>query len=231
MEVGKVLPVEWLYHPASTSGLAMRTDWYIFMAAGTAVGIFVYACIAWCLIAYRRGRSGDAQQFSGNPPLEILYVVVPLLMVIGLFVVTYVIEMPVDRVAYAAIAGGATQPPNRVQVTAFRWSWRFAYPNGTTTYGTPTFPPTLYLPLGEVSEVDLRSVDVTHSFWVPAFLFKRDAIPGMTNVFDITPNRLGAFVGRCAQFCGLDHALMSFVVDVVPAARYHRMLATGKMTP
>ncbi len=81
-------------------------------------------------------------------------------------------------------------------------------------------PPTLYLPLGRPTEIDLRSEDVTHSFWVPAFLFKRDAIPGMTNVFDITPTRTGTFPSRCAQFCGLDHALMTFVVRVVPAAAY-----------
>ena len=63
---------------------------------------------------------------------------------------------------------------------------------------------------------------MTHSFWVPAFLFKRDAIPGMINVFDITPNRTGRFVSRCAQFCGLDHALMNFVVEVVPQSTYAR---------
>lgn len=209
----------------------MRADWYIFMAAGAAVGIFVYACITWCLVAYRQRNGRTAESFDGNAPLEILYVVVPLLVVIALFIVTFIIEMPIDHVAYAAGGGSPTTPPNRVQVTAFRWSWRFEYPNGTAAYGTPATPPTLYLPLGEISELDLRSADVTHSFWVPAFLFKRDAIPGMTNVFDITPNRIGAFPGRCAQFCGLNHALMAFTVDVVPAAQYRRMLAMGTTTP
>lgn len=222
-ELGKVLAVEWLYHPASTAGVAMRTDWYIFMAAGTAVGIFVYACIVWCLVAYRQRSDRNAATFDGNPPLEMLYVIVPTLMVIALFIVTFLIETPIDHVA--------ASPPNRVEITAFRWSWRFQYPNGKAAYGTPMSPPTLYLPLGEVSELDLRSADVTHSFWVPAFLFKRDAIPGMTNVFDITPNRAGSFTGRCAQFCGLDHALMSFTIQVVPPAEYQRMLATGKTTP
>ena len=222
--------MEWFYHPASTAGVAMRNDWTIFVAAGSAVGIFVYVCIVWCLIAYRRRDARGAASFDGNPPLEMLYTVIPLLIVVALFVVTYAIEMPIDHVAYAD-AGSTTHPPNRVQITAFRWSWRFEYPNGVTTYGTPLAPPTLYLPLNETSELDLRSADVTHSFWVPAFLFKRDAIPGMTNVFDITPNRGGSFVGRCAQFCGLDHALMSFVVRIVPASQYRRMLATGKAAP
>ncbi|MBV8530270.1 MAG: cytochrome c oxidase subunit II [Candidatus Eremiobacteraeota bacterium] len=211
--------MQWLANPASSHGLAMRADWYVFIAAGLFVGLFVYACIFWCLIAYRRSRNGQPAQFSGNPPLEILYVAVPLLMVVGLFGVTFAIEVPVDHVAAA--------PPNRVSVTAFRWSWRFEYPNGTTIFGTPGAPPTLYLPVAETTEIDLRSADVTHSFWVPAFLFKRDAIPGMTNVFDLAPNRLGRFPARCAQFCGLDHALMTFLVAVVPRIAYERYLASN----
>jgi cytochrome c oxidase subunit 2 len=131
--------------------------------------------------------------------------------------------MPIDHVSDA---------PNRTAVTAFRWSWRFDYSNGVTTSGTPASPPTLYLPVGRPTEIDLRSDDVTHSFWVPAFLFKRDAIPGMTNVFDLTPTRTGTFLGRCAQFCGLDHALMTFVVRVVPQSAYSRYLASnGRAVP
>lgn len=211
-------------NPASSHGLLMRTDWYIFIAAGIVVGSYVYGCIAWCLIRYRRRANLQPPQFSGNTALEVVYVVLPLLMVIALFGVTYAIEVPVDNVA--------TTPANKIDVTAFRWSWRFEYPGGATGFGTPASPPTLYLPQGEATEIDLRSADVTHSFWVPAFLFKRDAIPGMTNVFDLTPIRSGRFIGQCAQFCGLDHALMSFTVQVVPRAAYDRFIASrGAITP
>ena len=202
----------------------MRTDWYIFIGAGIFVGLYVYACIFWCLLRYRRRNDDMPKQFSGNTALEVLYAVLPLLIVGGLFAVTYVIELQVDHVA--------ANPANKVAVTAFRWSWQFRYPGGTAAFGTPNAPPTLYLPQGETTEIDLRSVDVTHSFWVPAFLFKRDAIPGMTNVFDLTPNRTGRFVGRCAQYCGLDHALMSFTVQVVPLAAYDRFIASkGAVRP
>jgi cytochrome c oxidase subunit II len=213
-----------LADPASTPGIAMRTDWYVFIAAGAFVGAFVYACIAWCLIAYRRKPGREAQQFAQNSPLEMLYVAIPVVMVVALFIFTYRIEVPVDSVAATS---------NRVAVTAFRWSWEFVYPGRTvTSIGTPAQPPTLYMPLGRLTEIDLRSDDVTHSFWVPAFLFKRDAIPGMTNVFDITPNRLGTFQARCAQFCGLDHAVMTFAVKVVSDAAYDRYLASrGSVLP
>jgi cytochrome c oxidase subunit 2 len=217
--------MRWLFDPASVQGVLMRGDWYVFIGAGIAVGLFVYACIFWCLIAYRRRPGREPAQFKNNPPLEITYVVIPFLIVVGLFALTYLVELPVDHVS--------AHPQERVAVTAFRWSWRFHY-LGTPieVVGTPMQPPTLYLPVGRVTEVDLTSTDVTHSFWVPAFLFKRDAIPGMTNVFNLTPSRLGTFRGRCAQFCGLEHALMTFNVKVVPAAAFDRYLASaGSVTP
>ncbi|MBV8723833.1 MAG: cytochrome c oxidase subunit II [Candidatus Eremiobacteraeota bacterium] len=215
--------MEWLIHPASSAGVAMRSDWYMFMGAGIAVALIVYGCIAWCLIAYRRRTPAQAARFDGNPRLEVLYTAIPLAIVIALFGVTYAIEMPIDR---------AGNPSDRIAVTAFRWSWRFEYPGGVSVNGTPENPPTLYLPIGRTTEIDLRSADVTHSFWIPAFLFKRDAIPGMTNTFDLSPTRVGRFPGRCAQFCGLEHANMTFAVAVVPDDRYRRYLASkGSAVP
>ena len=210
--------MRWLIDPASTQGATMRGDWYVFIVAGLCVGAFVYACIFWCIIAYRRRDGRDPARFTRNTPLEITYVVIPLLIVIGLFGVTLRDEISVDAVS--------PNPGNHVGVTAFRWSWRFAYPGGFSTSGTPADPPTLYLPLGRPTQIELTSIDVTHSFWIPAFLFKRDAIPGVRNDFDVTPARIGMFLGRCAQFCGIDHALMTFEVKVVPEAAYDRYLAS-----
>lgn len=197
----------------------MRRDWYVFMAVAAAVAVFVYANIAWCIFAYRAREGRRPATFSGNAPLEIAYTAIPLLIVAGLFALTYAVEMPIDRVA--------AKPVDPIDVTAFRWSWRFEYAGSPIAYqGTPELPPTLYLPVGRTTEIDLRSADVTHSFWVPAFLFKRDAIPGMTNVFDLTPSRIGTFPSRCAQFCGLEHAMMTFRVEVVPDAVYDRFIAS-----
>ena len=211
--------MKWLFDPASIQGVAMAGDWWVFIAAGTFVGIYVYAAIFWCLFRYRR-RDRSAASFERNTPLELTYTIIPFLMVLGLFAKTYAVERPVDHVA--------GRPQLEVGVLAFRWSWRFHYiGTNVVSAGTPRNPPTLYLPLERLTEFDLTTSDVNHSFWVPAFLFKRDAIPGMTNVFDITPNRLGTFLGRCAQYCGLDHAYMTFVVKVVPGAAFDRYLASG----
>ena len=211
--------MRWLFDPASQQGVAMRADWYVFVAAGIAVGLFVYASIFWCLIAYRRRTGREPAAFKNNPPLEITYAAIPFLLVLALFAVTFAIEMPIDE--------AAASPQQRISATAFRWSWQFDYGGGVVSSGTTMQPPALYLPLGRTTEIALRSADVTHSFWVPAFLFKRDAIPGMTNAFDVTPRHAGTYLSRCAQFCGLEHGLMTFYVKVVPAAAFDRYLSSG----
>lgn len=211
--------MKWLFDPASVQGVAMAGDWYVFIGAGVAVGIYVYVAIFWCLFRYRRRRS-EPQQFEKNTPLELTYTIVPLLIVAALFVKTFLVERPIDRVA--------ANPQEKIAVVAFRWSWQFNYlGSNVSATGTPRRLPTLYLPLGRLTELDLTTADVNHSFWVPSFLFKRDAIPGMTNVFDVTPSRIGTFAGRCAQYCGLDHAHMAFAVKVVPAASFDRYIASN----
>ncbi len=84
--------------------------------------------------------------------------------------------------------------------------------------------PTLWLPKGEKVRFILSSNDVIHSFWVVPFLFKQDVIPGHTNVFEVTPNQEGTFMGKCAELCGVDHSRMLFNVKVVSPERYQQHL-------
>jgi cytochrome c oxidase subunit II len=213
-----------VFDPATLQGQTMRGDWLVFIAASIAVGVVVYAFILVPLLVWRRRSERLPPQFAANGPLEIGGAVVSLLLVGVLFYFTYRTEVPVDAVS--------AHPYQVVDVTGFRWSWEFDYPGaGIHIVGTPNRPPELVLPLGERTQIELHSVDVNHSFWVPAFLFKRDAIPGMVNRFDLTPVKSGRFAGLCTQFCGLDHALMTFTVRVVPAQAYRAWLASGGRTP
>ncbi|MFD8590418.1 cytochrome c oxidase subunit II [Streptomyces sp. NPDC059637] len=98
----------------------------------------------------------------------------------------------------------------------------------TKVKGAPSPGPVLYLPKGETVQFILSSRDVIHSFWVPNFLFKMDVIPGKTNVFEVTPNKEGTFVGKCAELCGVDHARMLFNVKVVSPEEYRAHLQTLK---
>jgi cytochrome c oxidase subunit II len=120
---------------------------------------------------------------------------------------------------------------HHVKVVGQQWSWSFNYLDEDAvagqdvfTVGTTADRPTLVLPVGESVDVDLVSPDVIHSFWVPAFLFKMDVVPGRLNSFSFTPTEEGTFVGRCAELCGAYHSRMLFDVDVRSAEEYDEYL-------
>jgi cytochrome c oxidase subunit II len=185
------------------------------------VGAVVYALIIGVAIAYRR-RSGDEglpPQTRYNIPLEVMYTVIPLLIVIVLFVFTFRTEVAVDHVSKT--------PAVVVNVTGFQWQWRFDYSTGVSVVGGPGRIPTMVLPVGQVVQINLFAQDVIHSFFVPAFLFKRDAIPGVHNRFDITIPKAGTYRGECAEYCGLDHGDMTFYVKAVSAGEFRAWLASG----
>jgi len=131
-------------------------------------------------------------------------------------------------------------PDHVVKVVGQQWSWTFNYVDDkalggsgdmnaceaegadTCVYqvGTPADIPTLYLPVGESVRFELSSPDVIHSFWVPAFTYKLDVIPGRDNAFTMTPDREGTYEGRCAELCGTYHSRMLFNVEVVSAQEF-----------
>jgi len=205
---------------------ALHQMWVVFFWAGVGVAIVVYGLIAWCVLRYRRRSTDDSfpPQFRRNNRMEIFYTAVPILMVIALFFISYAAERHVETIA--------RQQQVVVDVTGFRWSWRFEYPQlGVSVIGTPDKPPEFVLPVDATTRLNVASVDVDHSFWVPGFLFKRDAIPGLQNVFDWTPTKVGTYRGECGEFCGLNHAVMSFTVKIVTQrefdswVRSHRRVA------
>jgi cytochrome c oxidase subunit II len=191
--------------------------WSVFLVAAAVVYALVAGLIVWSAIAYRRRDPATVQAaaFSKNVPLELTWTVIPVLIAGGLFAVTYPAERHVESVV--------TPPAETVQVVGFRWSWRFLYPREHVAIeGTSDKPPELVLPAGRTTEIRLSSSDVIHAFWVPAFLFKRDAVPGMVNVFDLTPQKEGVYPARCAEYCGTFHAHMSFTVRVVSPEAFAR---------
>jgi len=179
------------------------------------VAAIVYGLIVWSVVRYRRKNENLPKQTRYHGPLEITYTVIPILIVIGIFIATYSTEKKVDRVV--------DHPDLVVHVTAFQWQWRFQYPDsGIQVVGTPGHAPQLVLPVGKTVRIDLTAQDVIHAFFVPQFLFKRDAIPGHPNRFDLRITNAGTFHGECAEFCGLNHAFMSFSVKAVPMSDFQR---------
>jgi cytochrome c oxidase subunit 2 len=204
----------------------MASDWLLFAGVAAVVAATVLTLVLFPLVRWRR-RPGDAPppQFRNNYPLEIFWTAVPLAIVAGLFFYTYRAEARIDDVV--------ARPSVVVNVEAYRWGWTFAYRGGPTVGGSAGAPsvfgdavpmPTLVVPAGETTRIELSARDVDHGFWIPAFYFKRDAIPGQTTAFDLTPDKLGTYVGRCSAFCGLQHPLMLFRVRVVTPEAYGRWL-------
>jgi cytochrome c oxidase subunit 2 len=198
--------------------------------AALLVGALTWGLMIWCMIAYRRRRNetGVPAQFRYNVPMEILYIVVPVMMIGVLFFFT-----ARDQVAIAATD---EQPDVRVNVVAKRWAWDFNYVDAdvyetgvqgqlTGRRGVEAQLPTLYLPVDRRVEFTVNSRDVAHSFWIPAFLYKLDALPGVTNRFQVVPTRAGEFRGKCAELCGEFHSEMLFNVRVVSQADYDAHLA------
>lgn len=194
------------------------------LVGATVVGLMIYA-----IVRFRR-RSEDAPlppQVRYNVPIEVLFTVVPLLMVGVLFYYTARVEN--------ALIDTSKKPDVTIQVVAKRWSWDFNYLDSNVyTTGTQTdllsnqvetSQPILYLPVDKTVLFLINSRDVDHSFWVPAFLEKMDAIPGKTNKLEITPTQIGEFQGKCAELCGAYHSQMLFKVKVVSEADYQAEMA------
>ena len=214
---------------ATEQGEATFRLWQVFMLAAIPVAVLVYGLIAWCLVRYRRRDGDDPQalgrQFRERLGIEIVYTTIPIVIVIVLFVLATGTGSTVDAVAH--------EPDLRVHVEAYAWGWRFTYPEqGLEVVSEPSGEgvpgPVMVLPRGETIRIVLTSNDVIHSFWVPGFLYKHDAIPGRTFEFDLTTTQIGTYYGECAEFCGLNHAYMTFSVHVVDQDEFEAWVARNR---
>lgn len=198
--------------------------------AALAVATLVWGLMIWCMIAYRRRKNdtGLPVQVRYHIPLEMLYTVVPIMMVGGLFYMT--------ADAQAKIIDTSAKPDLKIGVVAKQWSWDFNYASSgvyetgvqaqlTGKAGVQDTLPALYLPVDKRVEFDITARDVIHSFWIPSFLFKLDAIPGVMNTYQVVPHRLGTFQGKCSELCGEYHSEMLFNVKVVTQAEYDAHMA------
>lgn len=208
--------------PATEEAPIIQNLWQGSWIAAWAVGAVTLILILWAVFAYRRRRNSDVpEQTKYNLPIEVLYTIVPLVMILGLFWFT-----AKDQSEILTIENDQKQTVN---VVGWKWSWGFNYIDEQVfESGTPDYVPTLVLPVNEKVRFELTSPDVIHSFWVPAFLFKMDVIPGKTNVFELTPNKLGTFAGKCTELCGTYHSGMLFNVKVVERPEFEAYVESLK---
>lgn len=201
--------------------------WNIFLIGAFVTFAFVAVLVVYVLLRFRRRDDRLPRQVRENIPVEIAYTVVPLLIVIALFVITFTTVRALDDVEDAE-----GEIDLVVGVVGFQWQWRFVYPeSGIVVTGTEEEIPELVLPASSTIRFDLSSVDVIHSFWIPGFRFKRDMFPNEEQSFAVdVAEATGTYAagGVCSEFCGLDHHKMFFDLRVVTPAEFERWIADNE---
>jgi cytochrome c oxidase subunit 2 len=181
-----------------------------------AITVFLLALITFLMvyfvIRYHRKRSPQPAEIKENTWLEIIWTVVPTLLVLTMF--------------YYGLTGfnflkRAPQDAMKVKVIARQWAWLFEYENGLRSTE-------LKVPVGKPIKLLLTSQDVIHSFYAPAFRIKQDVVPGMVNSLWFQSTEVGEFDVLCSQYCGLQHAKMLTKIMVLPEEEFKKWYQTGK---
>jgi cytochrome c oxidase subunit II len=191
----------------------------VYLPVMIVVGVIVWGVVTFALVRYRARRGRVPSQKSEARVAESLYALGLATVAAVLVWQTFTTENRVDSVS--------SRPGARVDVVAFKWQWRITYPGYGVppVVGTRADTPELVVPTDTTVRFTLRSRDVIHALWFPNLRFKRDAFPGRTTRFDLVFDEPGSFTGRCAEFCGLDHAEMTLRVRALPANEYRAWLA------
>ena len=197
--------IPWMPTPASRE--AGRIDFVYWFATVIALIVFsvVAAVLVYSVINFRAkpGDMSDGPPIHGHTTIEIIWTVIPTILVVAIAIVSAIV------LAKDSHAGAN---PLVIKVVGQQFAWQFTYPNGQTYT-------TLHLPIDRGVKLKITSNDVLHSFWVPQFGQKQDAVPGQINNLVITPDRLGIYPVICTELCGLGHALMrSEAIVMTPSA-------------
>ncbi len=217
---------------------AMRTLWTWSAIAALVVGAITWGAMFWAVTMHRKRKDDDGtppRQSQYNLPVEIVFTVIPTIIVAVLFGFTVNVQNFVEK--------DDSNPDLTIDTVAFQWNWDFTYPGkkgpdgqDIHTLGTSETIPLLVLPTGQKIKFVQRSNDVIHSFFVPEFLFKRDVFPDpevndQDNTWQVDSiDSEGAFVGRCAELCGSYHSQMNFEVRALSPDKYDRWIGLRAQT-
>jgi cytochrome c oxidase subunit 2 len=183
--------------------------------------IFIIAAILFIIIAvgmmvilfrYNHKRHPQAATFKGSIPAEIIWIIFPTLIVIGMFIS-----------GWKSYLTSRTPPPGtlNVEVTGRKWSWSFTYKNGLTS-------DVLYVPANHPVFLSMKTLDVIHGFYAPAYRIKRDLVPGMNTTLWFQTKDPGTSDIMCSQYCGLGHSSMHTTIIVLPQEEFDKWYASGK---
>jgi len=194
-----------IFRPGGSAGHEIKTLSYQMFAILAVVLVVVWALLTYVVIKFRRRPESEASQTHGNLGIEIVWTLIPAVIVTVLFVLTVQttrqIAMPDPGAQFVAVG--------------HQWWWEFDF----SEQGFKTANE-VYVAAGRTTSIDVESVDVIHSFWVPQMGGKVDMIPGRVNHIHFVPLKKGKYLGECSEFCGKQHGKMRFLFVVVSPEEY-----------
>ena len=237
---GTAMAAEWNLQPPVTPIAAdiHQVHEYVMLLV-TVIFVGVFAFMFWSIFAHRKSKGHKAAQFHENVTVEILWTVIPALILIAIVV-------PVTKVVIAQ--KDTSHPDITIKATGYQWKWGYEYIKGEgtginilSTLATPQeqidgkapkdahylleVDHPLVVPVGKKVRIVTTAADVIHSWWVPAFGVKQDAIPGILRDTWFKAEKTGTYRGQCAELCGKNHGFMPIVVKVVTEPQYAAWVA------
>jgi len=219
--IGIVLSFVIKWFPVQASTQAHNTDrlYHVLVIASVPIFVLVTTVVLYSVWQFRM-KSGeelkDGPPIHGNTRLEVFWTAIPTVLLLGLVGYSFVILHDNEKKPAREIDVG---------VTGQQFVWTYQYPRSITG-GATLNSYQLYVPEGESVEFNIRSKDVIHAFWVPAFRIQEDAVPGITTHWRATPDRIGSYPVVCNLLCGVGHSLMRSTIHVVTQARFKAWIAS-----
>jgi cytochrome c oxidase subunit 2 len=211
--------------PVTKQAKQINSLYYTTTVIAIVIWLGVTGAILYSIVRYRR-RPGDdvlPPQTHGNTTVEVIWTVIPIIIVLVLFAMSYSTLRSVDTVSADEKTAAV------IHVRGYQWFWEFDYGSDEqgerVITGSNGETPVLVVPTGETVRVVMTSDNVLHSWFVPNFLFKKDVLVGKANVFEFQVDVPDTYKGQCAELCGTDHSKMTFEVTAVTRAEFDEFLA------
>ena len=208
----------------------------VVLGIGIAIAVLVFAFMFYAILRHRRSLGHEAKQFSDNKPIQVLWTLIPCLIVVGM-------AWPATHTVIAM--KDTSSPDLTIKVTGYQWKWHYEYLGEDVSFYSDLSTPRdqienaapkgasyllevdrpLVVPVGKKVRILITANDVIHSWWVPAFGVKQDAIPGFVRDSWFRVDTPGVYRGQCAELCGKEHGFMPVVVEALPEEQYKTWLA------
>ena len=222
--------------PASATALGneIRDLHHIALLICVAIGVIVFGALGYSLVKFRKSQGAQAAKFSHSTKAEIIWTVIPVLILVGLAIPSARVLIEMENTQSADL---------RIVVTGYQWKWRYEYPDHGISFFSNIDEKSkaaaivgaghelhehylrdvdkpMVVPVGRKVKLQLTSNDVIHAWWIPELYVKRDAVPGTINETWFEVEKPGVYRGQCAELCGRGHGFMPIVVEAVPVDEF-----------